>query len=85
MASTMRKGKKVKALYDFVGENEDELSFKVRICIFLCSLTLPILQCTYEWNIDHYLRMKSSQALIEMEECGQGWKSYGSSFWGAEA
>lgn len=28
VASTMRKGKKVKALYDFVGENEDELSFK---------------------------------------------------------
>lgn len=35
MASAIPKGRKVKALYDFLGENEDELSFKVRIRIFI--------------------------------------------------
>lgn len=35
MSALALKGKKAKALYDFHGENEDELSFKVRMCIFL--------------------------------------------------
>ena len=33
MAALSLKGRKAKALYDFHGENEDELSFKVRMCI----------------------------------------------------
>uniref|UniRef100_A0A452QUY9 SH3 domain-containing protein 19 n=1 Tax=Ursus americanus TaxID=9643 RepID=A0A452QUY9_URSAM len=32
MSALALKGKKAKALYDFHGENEDELSFKVRMC-----------------------------------------------------
>lgn len=35
MSALALKGKKAKALYDFQGENEDELSFKVRMCIYL--------------------------------------------------
>lgn len=35
MPALALKGRKAKALYDFHGENEDELSFKVRMCIFL--------------------------------------------------
>ncbi|GAB1287663.1 SH3 domain-containing protein 19 [Apodemus speciosus] len=31
VASTVLKGRKVKALYDFLGENEDELSFKALV------------------------------------------------------
>lgn len=34
MSAITLKGRKAKALYDFHGENEDELSFKVRTCIF---------------------------------------------------
>lgn len=34
MTATLLKGRKVKALYDFLGENEDELSFKVRLHTF---------------------------------------------------
>ncbi|KAK2509673.1 hypothetical protein MC885_002633, partial [Smutsia gigantea] len=35
MSALAPKGRKAKALYDFHGENEDELSFKVRMYIFL--------------------------------------------------
>lgn len=35
MSAISLKGRKAKALYDFQGENEDELSFKVRMCIFV--------------------------------------------------
>lgn len=35
MATTILKGRKVKALYDFLGENDDELSFKVRLHTFV--------------------------------------------------
>ena len=47
MAALSLKGRKAKALYDFHGENEDELSFKVRMCVFFCNCIkqLYILKC----------------------------------------